>query len=89
MYVNTEEQVVDIFKNTLRTQKLHEFRCLLGVLELDLSLRESVEISSSTSHMTPRGIVIYVIGMAGCGLGSQYGPCTHGLEILDIPVVHI
>ena len=44
VYVMIEEQVVDIFTKTLDTKKICRFRGLLGVLELDLSLREIVEI---------------------------------------------
>ena len=42
VYVSTEEQVVDILTKALGTEKLHRFRSLLGVLEMDLSLRGSV-----------------------------------------------
>ena len=48
VYVSIEEQVADIFTKALGIEKLHRFRSLLGVLEMDLNLRESVEISSST-----------------------------------------
>ena len=48
VYVSTKEQVADIFTKALRTEKLRRFRSLLGVLEMDLSLRGTVEISSST-----------------------------------------
>ena len=50
VYVSTEEQVADILMKAL---KLHRFRSLLGVLEMDLSLRGSVEISSSTLDVYP------------------------------------
>ena len=53
VYVSTEEQVADIFTKALGTEKLHRFRSLLGVLEMDLSLRGSVEISSSTPDVYP------------------------------------
>jgi hypothetical protein len=49
IHVNTEDQVVDIFTKVLSTDKLRKFRKMLGVLEVDLSLRGSVENSSSTS----------------------------------------
>ncbi|CAM6043355.1 unnamed protein product, partial [Sphagnum compactum] len=49
IHVNTEDQVVDIFTKALGIDKLRKFRKMLGVLEVDLSLRESVENSSSTS----------------------------------------
>ncbi len=49
IHVNTEDQVVDIFTKALGTDKLKKFRKMLGVLEVHLSLRGSVENSSSTS----------------------------------------
>ncbi len=49
IHVNTEDQVVDIFTKALSTNKLKKFRKILGVLEVDLSLKGSVENSSSTS----------------------------------------
>ncbi len=49
IHVNTEDQVVNIFTKALGTDKLRKFRKMLGVLEVDLSLRGSVENSSSTS----------------------------------------
>jgi len=49
IHVNTKDQVVDIFTKALGTDKLRKFRKMLGVLEVDLSLRGSVENSSSTS----------------------------------------
>jgi len=48
IHVNTENQVVDIFTKALGTDKLRKFRKMLGVLEMDLSLKGSVENSSST-----------------------------------------
>ena len=53
VYVSTEEQVADIFMKALGTEKLRRFRSLLGVLEMDLSLRGSVEISSSSPDISP------------------------------------
>ena len=53
VYVSTEEQVADIFTKALGTEKLRRFRSLLGVLEMDLSLRGSVEISSSSPDISP------------------------------------
>ena len=47
-YVSTDEQVVDIFTKALGAEKLRGFRTMLGVQELQLSLRGSVEMSSST-----------------------------------------
>jgi histone deacetylase 1/2 len=49
IHVSTEDQVADIFTKALGTYKLKKFRKMLGVLEVDLSLRGSVENSSSTS----------------------------------------
>jgi len=49
IYVSTEDQVADIFTKALGTDKLRKFRKMLSVLEVDLSLRGSVENSSSTS----------------------------------------
>ncbi len=48
IHVNTKNQVVDIFTKPLGINKLKRFRKMLGVLEVDLSLRGSVENSSST-----------------------------------------
>ncbi len=49
IHVSTEDQIADIFIKALGTCKLKKFRKMLGVLEVDLSLRGSVENSSSTS----------------------------------------
>ncbi len=49
IHVNTKDQVADIFTKALGTDKLKKFRKMLGVLEVDLSLRGNVENSSSTS----------------------------------------
>jgi hypothetical protein len=49
IHVSTENQVADIFTKALGTDKLRKFRKMLGVLEVDLSLRGSVENSSSIS----------------------------------------
>jgi hypothetical protein len=49
IHVSTEDQVADIFTKALGTNKLKKFRKMLGVLEVDLSLRGNVENSSSTS----------------------------------------
>jgi len=49
IHVNTKDQVVDIFTKALGIDKLKRFRKMLGVLEVDLSLRGSVENSTSTS----------------------------------------
>ena len=39
MYVNTEEQVANIFTKALRAEKLQRFRAMLGVQELELKLK--------------------------------------------------
>jgi len=49
IHVSTENQVANIFTKALGTDKLRKFRKMFGVLEVDLSLRGSVENSSSTS----------------------------------------
>jgi hypothetical protein len=49
IHVSTEDQVADIFTKALGTDKLKKFRKMFGVLKVDLSLRGSVENSSSTS----------------------------------------
>jgi hypothetical protein len=49
IHVSTKDQVADIFTKALGTNKLRKFRKMLGVLEVDLSLKGSVENSSSTS----------------------------------------
>jgi hypothetical protein len=49
IHVSTKYQVADIFTKALGTDKLKKFRKMLRVLEVDLSLRGSVENSSSIS----------------------------------------
>jgi len=49
IHVNTEDQIVDIFTKALGTNKLKRFKKMFGVLEMNLSLKGSVENSSSTS----------------------------------------
>jgi hypothetical protein len=49
IHVSTKDQVADIFTKALSTDKLKKFRKMIGVLEVDLSLRGSVENSSLTS----------------------------------------
>jgi len=49
IHVSTEYEVDDIFTKALGTDKLKKFRQMLGVLEMDLSLKGNVENSSSTS----------------------------------------
>jgi hypothetical protein len=44
IHVSTEDQVVDVFTKALGTDKLKKFRKMLGVLEMDLSLRGSVQV---------------------------------------------
>ncbi len=49
IHVSTKDQVADIFTKALSTNKLKKFRQMLGVLEVDLSLKGSVENLSSIS----------------------------------------
>jgi hypothetical protein len=49
IYVSTEDQLADIFTKVLGAEKHRRFCSMLGVMELGLSLRGSVEMSSSTS----------------------------------------
>ena len=53
VYVGTHEQVADIFKKSLGAEKLQKFRDMLGVQDFGLSLRGSVEISSSMCDDPP------------------------------------
>ncbi|MCO5609394.1 hypothetical protein L7F22_063620 [Adiantum nelumboides] len=46
-YVGTEDQATDLFTKALDTEKLQRFRGMLGLRDMALSLRGSVEISSS------------------------------------------
>ncbi len=48
IYVNTKDQVADIFTKVLGVEKHRQFRSMFGVMELELSLKGSVEMSSST-----------------------------------------
>jgi hypothetical protein len=48
IYVSTEDQVVNIFTKVLGAEKHRRFRNMLGVMELELSLKGNVEMSSST-----------------------------------------
>lgn len=49
VYVSTEDQAADIFTKALRVEKLCIFHDMLGVMvEMDLSLRGSAKMSSST-----------------------------------------
>jgi hypothetical protein len=43
----TEDQVADIFTKVLGAKKHHQFHSMLGVMQLELSLKGSVEMSSS------------------------------------------
>ncbi len=52
IHVSIEDQVTDIFTKALGTDKLKKFRKMFGVLEVDLSLRGSVDNSSSTSQVS-------------------------------------
>ena len=47
VHVSIKKHVANVFKKALGTEKLRKFWSLLGVLDLDLSLRRSIEISSS------------------------------------------
>ncbi len=49
IHVSIKNQVTDIFTKALGTDKLKRFRKMFGVLEVDLSLKGSVENSNSTS----------------------------------------
>jgi hypothetical protein len=49
IHISTKDQIVDIFTKALGTDKLKKFQKMFGVLEVDLSLKGSVENSSSTS----------------------------------------
>jgi hypothetical protein len=49
IHVSIEDQVTNIYTKALSTNKLKKFRKMLSVLEVDLSLRGSVENSSSTN----------------------------------------
>jgi hypothetical protein len=49
IHVSIENQVIGIFTKALGINKLKKFRKMFGVLEVNLSLRGSVENSSSTS----------------------------------------
>ncbi|MCO5582424.1 hypothetical protein L7F22_036319 [Adiantum nelumboides] len=46
-YINTEDQAADLFTKALGVEKLQCFRGMLGLRDMVLSLRGSVEISSS------------------------------------------
>ncbi len=48
IHVNIKNQVLDIFTKALSTDNLRKFRKMFSVLKVDLSLRGSVENSSST-----------------------------------------
>ena len=52
VYVSIEEQVADIFTKCLGAKKLNKFRSMMGVQGYGLSLRGSVEISSSSYDST-------------------------------------
>jgi len=49
IHVSIEDQVADIFTKALGTDKIKKFKKMLGVLEVDLSLRGSVKNSSLIS----------------------------------------
>jgi hypothetical protein len=43
IHVSTDDQIVDIFTKALSTDKLKRFTKMFGVLEVDLSLKGTVE----------------------------------------------
>ena len=47
VYVSTQEHVANIFTKSLGAEKLQSFRSAIGVHDFGLSLRGSVDISSS------------------------------------------
>jgi hypothetical protein len=49
IHISIKNQVVDIFSKALSVCKLHKFKRVLNVLDVDLSLQGSVENSSSTN----------------------------------------
>ncbi len=49
IHVSIEDQVANIFTKALGIDKLNKFQKMLSVLEVDLSLKGSVENSSSIS----------------------------------------
>jgi hypothetical protein len=49
IHISIKNQVVDIFSKALDACKLHKFKSMLNVLDVDLSLKGSVENSSSTN----------------------------------------
>jgi hypothetical protein len=48
IYVNTEDQVADIFTKVLGVEKHCRFCNMLRMMELELSLTRTVEMSNST-----------------------------------------
>ncbi len=48
IYVNTEDQVADIFTKVLGVEKHFRFCNMLRMMELELSLTRTVEMSNST-----------------------------------------
>ena len=52
VYINTQDQVTDIFTKAFRAKKLCGFWTMMGFHKMELSLRESVEMSSSTGAGT-------------------------------------
>jgi hypothetical protein len=47
--VSTKDQIVDISTKALSIDKLRKFLKMLGVLQMDLSLKGNIETSSSTN----------------------------------------
>ncbi len=52
IHVSIENQVANIFTKALSTNELNRFRKMLGVLEMNLSLRGSVENLNSTNYVS-------------------------------------
>ena len=52
VYVDTNEQVADIFTKSLGAKKEHTFQSMMGVQDIGLSLSGSVETPSSTGDQS-------------------------------------
>ena len=48
VYIATDEQVASIFTKALGAEKICSFWTMLGIQEMELSMRGSVEMSRST-----------------------------------------
>ncbi len=49
LFMSAQDQVANIFTKVLGAKKHRRFRNMFGVMELELSLKGSVEMSSSTT----------------------------------------